>query len=148
MKFEEKLMALRKKAGMSQEDLADRLSVSRQAISRWELGSTLPDAPNLLKISDLFGVSVDYLLRDDYGEDFKLPSTEEVRRELTKREQKQRKFYLVSCICWIIAAVAFLIAAIDRMSIHLVCLVFLDVILALVFLWKYLKMESKEKLLK
>ena len=62
MKFEEKLIDLRKKYGMSQEELADRLGVSRQAISRWELGSTLPDAPNLLKLSDLFGVSIDYLL--------------------------------------------------------------------------------------
>ena len=52
MKFEEKLMTMRKRNGMSQEELADQLGVSRQAISRWELGSTLPDAPNLLKLSE------------------------------------------------------------------------------------------------
>lgn len=144
MKFEEKLMVLRKKAGMSQEDLADRLGVSRQAISRWELGSTLPDAPNLLKLSDLFGVSIDYLLRDDEDEVSHPLATKEVHRELTEKEQKQRKFYLVACICWVIAAGAFLIAAIDRMSIHLVLLVFVDAILAIAFLWKYLKTEPKE----
>ena len=143
MKFEEKLISLRKKTGLSQEELAERIDVSRQAISRWELGSTLPDAPNLLKLSDLFGVSIDYLLRDDEGEASHLPPTKEVRREPTEKELKKRKFYLVACICWVIAAVAFLIAAIDRMSIHLVMLVFVDVILAIVFLWKYIKSEPK-----
>ena len=144
MKFEEKLMVLRKKSGMSQEELSDQLGVSRQAISRWELGATLPDAPNLLKLSDLFGVSIDCLLRDDYNEDADLPPSKEVRRAPMEKEQKQRKFYLAACICWVIAAAAFLIAAIDRMSIHLVMLVFVDVILAIVFLWKYIKSEPKE----
>ena len=139
MKFEEKLMTLRKKAGMSQEDLADRLGVSRQAISRWELGSTLPDAPNLLKLSDLFGVSIDYLLHDDYTGDHDLPPVKDARREMTEKEQRNRKLYLVSTVAFLIAAVAFLIAAIDQMSIHLVALVFADVVLALVFFWKYLK---------
>ena len=144
MKFEEKLISLRKKAGMSQEELAERIDVSRQAISRWELGSTLPDAPNLLKLSDLFSVSIDYLLRDDEDETTHLPPTKEIHREPTEKELKQRKYYLVACICWVIAAVAFLIAAIDRMSIHLVMFVFVDVILASVFLWKYIKSEPKE----
>ncbi len=141
MKFEEKLITLRKKVGMSQEELADRLDVSRQAISRWELGTTLPDAPNLMKLSDLFGVSIDYLLRDDYTDEGYLPPANEVRREMPEKEQKRRKFYLVACISWMIAAGAFLIAAIDRMSIHLVLLVFADAVLALVFLWKYCKAE-------
>lgn len=64
MKFNEKLTILRKKSGLSQEGLADKLGVSRQAISRWELGATMPDAANLLQLSNLFGVSVDYLLHD------------------------------------------------------------------------------------
>ena len=56
MKFSEKLFQLRKKAGMSQEELAEQLEVSRQAISRWEMGTAMPDAPNLLRISTLFGI--------------------------------------------------------------------------------------------
>lgn len=64
MTFSEKLYQLRRQKGMSQEELADRLEVSRQAVSRWEMGSTLPDAKNLLQLSDIFGVSIDYLLRD------------------------------------------------------------------------------------
>ena len=51
---------------MSQEELAEQLGVSRQAVSRWEVGSALPDASNILHLSKLFGVSADYLLNDDY----------------------------------------------------------------------------------
>lgn len=144
MKFEEKLMALRKKSGMSQEELADRLGVSRQAISRWGLGSTLPDAPNLLKLSDLFGVSVDYLLRDEYDEEQQSPPMNAKAPEVMAKERGKRKWYLVASLAWALAGVAFLIAAIDRMSIHLVGLVFVDAILAVVFLWKYLKTEPNE----
>ena len=142
MKFEEKLTTLRKKAGMSQEDLAERLNVSRQAISRWELGSTLPDAPNLLKLSDLFGVSIDYLLRDGEEEERSASPENEPSQKAAGKATKRRQFYLVACIAWLIAAVCFLIAAIDRMSIHLVFLVIIDVVLACVFLWKYCKCKE------
>lgn len=64
MKFYEKLYEVRKKAGMTQNDLADKLNVSRQAVSRWEMGTAMPDVENLVAISDLFGVSLDYLLKD------------------------------------------------------------------------------------
>ena len=65
MKLSEKLIALRKEKGWSQEDFAEKLDVSRQAISRWENGSAQPDAQNILRISKLFDVSADYLLNDD-----------------------------------------------------------------------------------
>lgn len=65
MTFNEKLLSLRKKAGLSQEDLAEKLDVSRQAVSRWETGETLPDAKNLLELSSIFETSIDYLLRDE-----------------------------------------------------------------------------------
>ena len=51
---------------MSQEDLEEKLNVSRQAISRWESSTAMPDASNILQISKLFGVTTDYLLNDDY----------------------------------------------------------------------------------
>ena len=64
MTFSEKLLELRKKQGMSQEELAEKLEVSRQAVSRWEQGSAMPDMINLSKISKLFGVTADYLIND------------------------------------------------------------------------------------
>ena len=62
MTFAEKLTQLRKRESYTQEELADILQVSRQAISRWEMGSAVPDSSNLLRISKLFKVSADYLL--------------------------------------------------------------------------------------
>lgn len=64
MNFSEKLLHLRKREGLSQEDLAAHLEVSRQAVSRWEMGTALPDVPNLLRISKRFDVTVDSLLDD------------------------------------------------------------------------------------
>ena len=66
MKLSEKIVNLRKARNISQEELAENLGVSRQAVSRWEVGSALPDASNILQLSKLFGVSADYLLNDDY----------------------------------------------------------------------------------
>lgn len=65
MTLSEKLLALRKKSGMSQEELAAKAGVSRQSVSRWEMGTALPDAQNLLELSRIFRVSADFLLRDE-----------------------------------------------------------------------------------
>ena len=73
MTIYDKLVQLRKRKGWSQEDLAEKLDVSRQAISRWENGSALPDADNLRQLSHLYGVSADYLLNDEYESDDDLP---------------------------------------------------------------------------
>ncbi len=67
MTFSEKIVYMRKKNGMSQEDMADRLGVSRQAVSRWELGTAMPDAGNILMISRALGVTADWLLDDECG---------------------------------------------------------------------------------
>ncbi len=57
MAISEKLYALRKKSGMSQEQLAEKLNVSRQAISKWESGSAMPETEKLIAISNYFNVS-------------------------------------------------------------------------------------------
>ena len=73
MKLPDKIAGLRKSRGISQEELAERLGVSRQAVSRWETGSAKPDANNILQLSLLFHVTTDYLLHDDYQSDQDLP---------------------------------------------------------------------------
>ena len=65
MKFDEKLKDIRKKFGLSQEDLAEMLNVSRQAITKWESGNGIPDVSNLQEISKVFSVPVDALLNDE-----------------------------------------------------------------------------------
>ena len=65
MTMADKLVELRKKAGWSQEELSEKLDVSRQSISKWEGGLAVPTVDKLLELSRLFGVSTDYLLRDE-----------------------------------------------------------------------------------
>ena len=66
MMLGEKINKLRKGKGFSQDELASQLTVSRQAISKWELGESIPDTENIIQLSNIFGVSTDYLLKDDY----------------------------------------------------------------------------------
>ena len=65
MKFEEKMMLLRKKSMLSQEQLAEKLDVTRQIVSKWELGQSKPDMDKLTAMSKLFNVSIDVLTNDD-----------------------------------------------------------------------------------
>lgn len=64
MIFSEKLQLIRKNKGLTQEELAEKLDVSRQAVAKWESGQVYPDISNLIQISNLFNVTVDYLVRD------------------------------------------------------------------------------------
>ena len=74
MTFGEKLQALRQSSGMSQDALAERLDVSRQAVSRWERDETMPETDKVVVLADIFGVTTDYLLRPQAAEQ---PSAEE-----------------------------------------------------------------------
>ena len=60
----DKIIDLRKKAGWSQEELAEKLGVSRQSVSKWEGAQSIPDMNKILQLSELFGVGTDYLLKD------------------------------------------------------------------------------------
>lgn len=81
MKLSDKLVGLRKSAGMSQEELAEKLNVSRQAVSRWEMGTAMPDAANILQLSKLFHVTTDYLLNEEYESDADLPQVRAVKAD-------------------------------------------------------------------
>lgn len=65
MIFADKLIELRKKNGISQEELAEKMQVSRQSVSKWEGAQSVPDLNKILKLSEIFGVSTDYLLKDE-----------------------------------------------------------------------------------
>ena len=64
----EKITELRKKNGWSQEELAEKIDVSRQAVSKWESAQSVPDLNRVLQLAEVFGVSTDYLLKDELGE--------------------------------------------------------------------------------
>ena len=65
----DKIISLRKKNGWSQEQLAEQLHISRQSVSKWESGASIPDLDKILKMSAIFGVSTDYLLKDELEEE-------------------------------------------------------------------------------
>ena len=73
----EKIITLRKKNGWSQEELAEKVNVSRQSVSKWEGAQAVPDLEKILKLADLFGVTTDYLLKDEMGEEEYAPSAAE-----------------------------------------------------------------------
>ena len=83
MTFGEKLQSLRQRAGMSQDQLAERLEVSRQAVSRWERDETMPETDKVVALADIFGVTTDYLLRPQ-------PESGEAETEKPPRGQKDR----------------------------------------------------------
>lgn len=72
----EKLHKLRKESGLSQEQLAEKLNVSRQAISKWESGTAIPESEKLIAISDYFNVTTDYLLKEDTDNKYAPESTQ------------------------------------------------------------------------
>ena len=88
MIFADKLIALRKKEGWSQEELAQQLNVSRQSVSKWEGAQSVPDLDKIVQLSRIFGVSTDYLLKDELEEQESAPSlsVEPSRRRVSLEE--------------------------------------------------------------
>lgn len=86
----DKLIQLRKKSGMSQEELAEKMNVSRQAVSKWEGAQSIPDLDKILQLSELYGVTTDYLLKDSVeSEEFIGKDTAESVRKVTLEEANE-----------------------------------------------------------
>ena len=103
MTFDEKLKNLRKSRNLSQEELANELNVSRQAISKWELGN-IPEIENIIKISDYFDCSIDYLLREpiDNSTDV-IQITQKQKRKTSSPVDTTRKIALIaSCFSFVL----------------------------------------------
>lgn len=92
MSLSEKIMQLRKSAGWSQEDLADRLDVSRQSVSKWESGTSLPELDKILAMSDIFGVSTDYLLKGEDGDRADRPQDEPEKNEPEREKEPEGRY--------------------------------------------------------
>ena len=119
MIFADKLMDLRKKNGWSQEELAEKLNVSRQAVSKWESAQSVPDMSRIIQLSELFGVSTDYLLKDELEQAEVSQETvtdsltrtvdmEEANRFLKTKEENSRRVALGVLLC-ILSPVALLL---------------------------------------
>lgn len=87
MTLGEKILSLRTARDMSQDDLAEKLEVSRQSVSKWETGQSTPDLDKIIRLADLFGVGVDELVRE--GERPRPPEPPQPQVIYVEREQKQ-----------------------------------------------------------
>lgn len=113
MKLAEKLVALRKEKGLTQLKLAEMMNVSRQAVSRWEVGAAVPSTDNLKYLGSLYDVPLEYLLHDDTPEPIhtdlepdkeKLASANE-----DKKKSKSRNIVLVLMAAGIVIVVLYVI---------------------------------------
>lgn len=109
MGFGERLYQLRKEKGLSQEGLADALDVSRQAVSRWENNQGWPETDKLMQMSNLFGVTVDYLLRDEPMPEGQSEQTErgyyasrETVQSYLRQEKKEIKITATAVVLFIL----------------------------------------------
>ena len=96
------ILSLRKKAGYTQAELADKLNYSDKAISKWERGESLPDAEMLYNIATLFGVEIGYLFEEHNN--VELP--QDVEKELHAREMKARWIFAVVLALLVVTIVA------------------------------------------
>ena len=103
MSLAEKLVSLRKQKGLTQMDLAERLNVSRQAISRWEAGAAVPSTDNLKVLGELYGVSVDYLLNDKADASFENTEIQEVTYNQEETRKRNRRIFV--CILVLVTVI-------------------------------------------
>lgn len=120
MLLAEKIMTLRKRAGWSQEELAAQLGVSRQSVSKWEGAQSVPDMQKVVQMSRLFGVTTDYLLKEELGEPEPAPAEsdaplrcvtmEQAADYLALRQAAAPKLALATLLC-VLSPVALLLLA-------------------------------------
>ncbi len=108
MLLQEKIHQLRNQAGMSQGDLAEKLEVSRQSVSKWETGGAVPDLDKLVKMSELFGISLDELVKGE------LPPRQEPRAEpqvvyVERTEPAMPRRKIVGCVLFGFAALVIIL---------------------------------------
>lgn len=126
MNISEKIFDLRKKSGLSQEALAEKLGVSRQSVSKWESGGAIPDIDKVIAMSALFGVSTDFILIDDQpaapneskpettndsalepakaDPAFITPPSPQLKKK-TKKRLAQKIIAIAACICIVVTAI-------------------------------------------
>ena len=111
MSFAKKMIELRKQQDLSQQDLADRLGVSRQAISRWETGAVQPLADSVKSLAQVFQVSTDYLLNDDLDTPTPPPTAQPAPPQEKPTPTRKHRKWLLALAALAAAAVLVLVTA-------------------------------------
>lgn len=128
MNFADKLILLRKKAGWSQEELAEQMNVTRQSVSKWEGAQSVPDLDKMIRLSELFGVSTDYLLKDELEQaehinssndmpSLKRVSMEEANAFLSVKSRTAKTIAYAAFLCILSPIVLLILGAISESTI-------------------------------
>ena len=105
MALSDKLYELRKKIGLSQEQLAEQLDVSRQAVSKWESGKAVPESDTLISISEYFNVTLDYLMKEDNSAASEPVAGTKNNQPIKNTGREKRILGMVACIGGIICLI-------------------------------------------
>lgn len=117
--FGERLFELRKSKKLSQEEVADKLNVTRQSVSKWETNQSMPDLDKIVPLCELFEVSTEELLTGNKAIESKTIKNEEEKKVLTKQEVRRKSAEIVSSSVFIyIVATALFVFAIDFMKVE------------------------------
>ena len=136
MKFGENLKNIRKQKNISQEELAEKLGVSRQSISKWETGENFPSMNNIMCLCDIFKCKINDLVHEDFTDIDSLDS--EIKESVVKfKKEKQIKVKLISKIIYVLANI------INKIFIGVSVLISI-IILALPFVSKSLRIEDTD----
>lgn len=103
MNFSEKLVTLRKANNLTQEELAEKLDVSRQSISKWESGQVTPELEKIVAISAVFHVTMDYLLKSSEIDDLSVKTEMLERQQQLMLVREQKRHQIRECVMYAIA---------------------------------------------
>lgn len=142
--FGKNITRLRKIANLTQLELAEKLNYSDKAVSKWEQGNSLPDVRVLVQLSDLFGVTVDDLIREHSEKDVVVPKS-------TKRKNRVLTVVCSTGLCWLVAVVAYVLLGIfgEALSYKWLAFVFavpassiVILVFSCIWHWKWIRVTS------
>ena len=142
--FGKNITRLRKIANLTQLELAEKLNYSDKAVSKWEQGNSLPDVRVLVQLSDLFGVTVDDLIREHPEKDAVVPKS-------TKRKNRVLTVVCSTGLCWLVAVIAYVLLGIfgEALSYKWLAFVFavpassiVILVFSCIWHWKWIRVTS------
>jgi len=151
MNFAEKIFTLRKSNDLTQEQLAEELNVSRQSISKWESGQATPELEKIVAMSQIFGVTTDYLLKPSEIDELSVKTEilEKQQQQLLDREKKQNK--IIRCLMYSVGIYLIFLAVyfighyyFEIWNPSIILAEFLIATVIVVFIWANVWVKKKE----
>ncbi len=146
MELHEKLFQLRNESGFTQQELAEKLNVSRQAISRWEMNSSIPSTENLISLSKIYDISINYLISEDLTNGQREDIDGSFEKTKNKRARVFNYVYLTIILILLVGLMVFLFTDIFKntsMS-FLIAFSTLTIFVLIVGLLKYLYINRRK----